>query len=173
MFGAFNKEKKKKKLVKRALSICHEYSSACVTKVCELKGVGAFDPDIREILESDDSIQFWYIVGGGLAYGNDLGDAIALVFATRILMQFQGLYADDVVDRAIELERTGLEKVQNGIIDRNSKVQSAAIAAVSDIINKGKITPTAISLYVVFICRQKWGETTFEEIDAIFGETDS
>jgi hypothetical protein len=170
MFGIMGKEKKKEKAAELLVQLMRSYSNACVNDICEKLNSSPFDNSVRKLIETDDSYQFWYSVGLGLSWARGFDDNMATVIGTRTLMEFLNIPDVRAIYRGIELHRTGEEKINKGICDRNSKVQHAAATVVLDL--KKNSNPTTLSLcsYVTFICKIDGYGMTFEEMDKILEE---
>ena len=174
MFGFFSEEKKRQKKAEWAVAICHEYSDTCIeifrrvtmaTRAKEaqekqggevadyVENVGRFDPEIEELLGSDDSIHFWYTFGTQLAEEEELGNEIGLVLAIRTLMEFMSLNSDGVTDLGEKRHREGQEKLQKGKRDRIVKIECAAILAAQSISRIRGMTNVAIDIYQFYVCR--------------------
>jgi len=181
MFGILSKEKREEKKAKDLLGFCASYSKFCMDRVSEIKGEPISNDEIRKILGSDDNIQFWYSVALSMTYqagfgdkSQEAGDQFALVLGTRILMEFQGLDGDDLMDRAIALQKSGQDKYNAGERDRNVKVHVAASTVSKNLWSTKEITELPIQIYVTYICKLEDhvspGGATFAEIDSIMGE---
>jgi hypothetical protein len=180
MFGFLNKEKREEKKAKDLLGFCASYSKFCMDRVSQIKGEPISSDEIRKILSSDDNIQFWYSIALTMVYqagfgdqSLEAGDQMALVLGRRILMEFQGL-DDDVIDRAIALQKSGQDKYNSGERDRNVKVHVAASTASKNLWTTKEITELSIHIYVTYVCKLddhvSPGGVTFSEIDSIMGE---
>ena len=117
------------------------------------KNVSMFDPEIVELLRTDDSVHFWYTFGIQLAEEEELGPEIGMVLAHRTLWEFIGLSSDEVINLGEQRHKEGREKLLKGNRDRNVKVQCAAILAAQSISRIRGVSNIAHELYQHYVCR--------------------
>ena len=170
MFGILSKEKKRAKEAELLILLMHSYSTACVHEICKRLDAGPFDQQVRDLIETDDSYQFWYTVALGLSFARGFGEDMAILVGIRTLMEFLDVRDDTAIDRGMALYRSGEDKVNQKIIDRNSKVQCASATVVVNLENENRPTAIAISHFVTFISKLDGPGMSFDEFDRMYGE---